>query len=90
MRSEMELFKIRRERERVKEERELVISKLERSSLDWFRFWNQYENKKVNAEINPVRLLIYSLPLTSEGYSRAKSILNAKYKTSTVITASRI
>ena len=88
----------------MKEETELVISKFERSSLDWFRFWNQYENKKDNAEINPVRkffqlkkflvlnvrLLIYSLPLTSEGYSRAKSILNAKDEASTVITAGHI
>ena len=79
----------------------LVITKFDGTSLDWFRFWNQFESEIDKAEIGSVskfsylkelliprvRLLIDGLPFTSEGYSRAKSILLGK---STEITAAHI
>ena len=71
----------------------LVITKFDGTSLDWFRFWNQFESEIDKAEIGSVskfsylkelliprvRLLIDGLPFTSEGYSRAKSILLGKF-----------
>ena len=71
----------------------LVISKFEGTALDWFHFWNQFETKTDKQDISPVtklsylkeflfpqvRKLIDGLPFTSEGYSRAKSILVSTY-----------
>ena len=82
----------------------LVITKFDGTSLDWFRFWNQYESEIDKAEIGSVskfsylkelliprvRLLIDGLPFTSEGYSRAKSILLGKFGKSAEIATARI
>ena len=82
----------------------LVIKKFDGTSLDWFRFWNQFESVIGKAEIGPVskfsymkdlliprvRLLIDGLPFTSEGYSRAKSIILGKFGKSTEIAATHI
>ena len=82
----------------------LVITKFDGTSLDWFRLWNQFESEIHKAEISPVskllylkelliprvRLLIDALPFTSEGYSRAKSILLGKFSKSTEIAAAHI
>ena len=63
----------------------LIITKFEGTHIDWFRFWNQneYEVDRFNylkGILAPkVRLLIYTLPFTSEGYSRAIAILKAKF-----------
>ena len=79
----------------------LVITKFDGMSLDWFRFWNQFEIEIDKAEICPVskfsylkellnprvRLLIDGLPFISEGYSRSKSISLVKFAKSTEIAA---
>ena len=66
----------------------LVITKFEGTHLDWFRFWNQFETEIDKVEISAiskfsylkgflvprVRALIDGLPLTPEGYARAKSV----------------
>ena len=80
----------------------LTISKFKGNHLDWFRFWSQYEAGVENADCsqvakfshlkellpNKVRLLVDGLPLTTEGYERAKNILRAKYgQTSEVVNA---
>jgi len=71
----------------------LVISKFDGSHFDWFRFWNQFETEidKSNLPnvskfsylkelvIPRVRTAIDGLPFTSEGYTRAKNILESKY-----------
>ena len=71
----------------------LIITISDGTSVDWLRFRNQFESEIDKAEIGPmskfsylekllipgVRLLIDSLPFTSEGYSRAKSILLGKF-----------
>ena len=82
----------------------LVIAKFDGTPLDWFCFWNQFKSDIDKTEIGPVsklsylkellilrvRLLIDGLPFTSEGYSRAKSILFGKFGKSTEITAAHI
>ena len=82
----------------------LIKTKFYNMSLDWFLFWNQFESEIGKAEIVPVsnysnlkellipivRLLIDSLLFTSEGYSRAKSILLGKFGESTEIAAAHI
>ena len=82
----------------------LVITIFDGTSLDWFRFWNQFESEIDKAEIGPVskfsylkelliprvRLLIDGLPFTSEGYSRGKPILLGKFGKSTEIAAAHI
>ena len=82
----------------------LVIAKFDGTSLDWFCFWNQFKSDIDKTEIGPVsklsylkellilrvRLLIDGLPFTSEGYSRAKSILFGKFGKSTEIAAAHI
>ena len=71
----------------------LVITKFDGTHFDWFRFWNQFESQIDKCDlpqaskfsylkelvIPKVRLLIDSLPFTSEGYTRAKNILLTKY-----------
>ena len=82
----------------------LVITKFYGTSLDWFRFWNQFESDIDKAEIGPVsnfsyvkelliprvRLLIDGPPFTYERYSRSKSILLDKFDKSTKIDAAHI
>ena len=71
----------------------LVITKFDGTHFDWFRFWNQFESQIDKCDwpqvskcsylkelvIPNVRLLINSLPFTSEGCTRAKNILLTKY-----------
>ena len=73
-------------------------------SLDWFRFWNQFQSEIDKAEVGLVSkfsylkellipkvwLIIDGLPFTSEGYSRAKFILLGKFGKSTEIAAAHI
>ena len=82
----------------------LAMTKFDSTSLDWFRFWNQFESEIEKAEIGSVskfsylkellnrrvRLLFDGVSLTSEGYSRAKSILLGKFGKSTEIAAAYI
>ena len=80
----------------------LIITKFNVTFTDWFRFWNQYEAEIDSSDISPVskfsylkelvitpvRANIHALPLTTEGYERAKQILKAKYgKPSKVVNA---
>ena len=37
----------------------LVITKFDGTSLDWFRFWNQFESETDKAEIGPVSKFSY-------------------------------
>ena len=82
----------------------LIIAKFDGTSLDWFRFWNQFESETDKTEIGPtsnfsylkelliprVILLIDGTPFTSEDYSRAKSTLLDKFGNSTEIAAADI
>ena len=82
----------------------LVISKFEGTALDWFRFWNQFETEVDKQDISPVtkfsylkeflfpqvRKLIDGLPFTSEGYSRAKAVLLAKFGKATVVANAHV
>ncbi|XP_046843130.1 uncharacterized protein LOC124437166 [Xenia sp. Carnegie-2017] len=80
----------------------LVISKFNGSYKDWPRFWNQFSETIDKSNISNVTKFSYlrellekhvkysieALPFTSEGYNRAKSILQSKYgKESEVIKA---
>ena len=80
----------------------LIISKFEGTHLDWYRFWGQFEvgidgtntpqviKFSHLKELLPprIRLLVDGLPLSSEGYERAKNILKTKYgQTSEVVNA---
>ena len=83
----------------------LRISKFEGTALDWFRFWNQFETEIDQQDhkssvtkysylkeflLPHVRKLVDSLPFTSEGYSHAKAILQAKFGKPTVVANSHI
>ena len=82
----------------------LKITKFQGTTLDWFRFWNQFETKIDQFQISTiskfsylneflvpkVRLLIDGLPFTSEGYARAKSILTSRYGKPSEIAAAHI
>ena len=83
----------------------LIISKFERTALDWCRFWNQFETEIDQQDyIIPVTKysylkefslphvckLVNSLPFTSEGYSRAKAVLQAKFGKPTVVADAHI
>ena len=71
----------------------LVITTFDGTHFDWFRFWNQFESQIDKCDLPQVskfsylkellipkaRLLIDSLPFTSECYTRAKNILTTKY-----------
>ena len=71
----------------------LTITKFQGTHLDWYRFWSQYEAGVETADCTPVikfshlkellpqrvRLLVDGLPLSTEGYERAKNILKTKY-----------
>ena len=82
----------------------LVVTKLEDTHLDWFRFWNEFETEINKVEISAisnfsylkeflvprVRALIDGLFFTPEGYARAKSILLAKFEKPGEVTAAHI
>ena len=82
----------------------LIISKFEGTALDWFHFWNQFETEIYKQDISSVtkfsylneflfpqvRKLMDGLPFTSEGYSRAKSILVSTYGKPTVVANAHI
>ena len=80
----------------------LVISKFNGSFTDWTRFWEQYQAGIGASDIQPsmkfsylkellepkVRALVEELPLTGEGFERAKNILKTKYgKQSEIVNA---
>ena len=80
----------------------LPITKFKGTSLDWMRFWNQVTTEIDSTKIAGVSKFLYlkelldpkvkplidGLPSTSEGYERAKNILQATFgKTSEVSTA---
>ena len=80
----------------------LTITKFNGTPIDWMRFWNQFSAEIDKTKISnvskfsylkelldsKVRLLVDGLPFTSEGYERAKSILQSKFgKPSEIITA---
>ena len=71
----------------------LVMSKFEGTHLDWMRFWNQFETEIDKANLTQVvkfsylkellvpsvRASVDGLPFTTEGYERAKTLLQTKY-----------
>ena len=80
----------------------LVITKFDGTSMDWQRFWGQFEetiDKTSIASItkfaylrkllsHKVKKTVEALPLTIDGYNRAKSILKSTYgKESEVVKA---
>ena len=72
----------------------LTITEFEGTGIDWLRFWNHYESENDRSELHAmskfkylkeplaakVRLLIDTLPFTSEDYSRTIAILKAKFR----------
>ena len=82
----------------------LKITKFEGTAENWFQFWNQFETEMVEVQSSPtskfsylkeflvpkVRLIIYGLPFTSEGYARVKSILTSRYGKPSEVTATHI
>ena len=72
----------------------LEITKFNGTHLDWTRFWNQFSVETDSSRLASmtklsylkeflepkVRSIIDGLPFTSEGYNRAKSILEGKYR----------
>ncbi len=80
----------------------LVITKFNGQHTDWLRFWGQFKAEIEESEVSQVtkfsylkelvepkvRSCIDGLPFNSEGYERAKNILETKYgKNSEVINA---
>lgn len=80
----------------------IEIEKFEGSFLDWPRFWGQFMETIDKADIASINKFTYlcgllgpkvksaveALPFTSEGYNRAKSILQSKYgKESEIVKA---
>ena len=80
----------------------LVITKFNGTSMDWLRFWNQLQAEidKANVAavtkfsylkelVDPkVRSCIDGLPFSTEGYERAKAILETRYgDTSEIVNA---
>ena len=71
----------------------IEIERFEGSFLDWPRFWGQFTETIDKADIASINKLTYlcgllgskvksaveALPFTSEGYNRAKSILQGRY-----------
>ena len=81
---------------------QLEITKFNGTHLDWTRFWNRFSVETDSSRLASVTKLSYlkellepkvrsiidGLPFTSEGYNRAKSILEGKYgKPSEVVNA---
>ena len=81
-----------------------MITKFQGTHLDWQRFWAQFESEIDKADISPVTKLSYlkkllipkvrtfidSLPVSSEGYERAKTILKTKYGQETEVANAHI
>ena len=80
----------------------LVITKFNGTYQDWPRFWNQFRETIDKSSVSSVTKFSYlrelldkkvkpeveALPFTSEGYNRAKSILESKYgKESEIVKA---
>ena len=80
----------------------LVITKFNGQHTDWLRFWGQFKAEIEESEVSQVTKFSYlkelvepkvrscsdGLPFNSEGYERAKNILETKYgKNSEVINA---
>ena len=70
----------------------IEIERFEGSFLDWPRFWGQFTETIDKADIASINKFTYlcgllgskvkgveALPFTSEGYNRAKSILQSRY-----------
>ena len=71
----------------------LVITKFNGTSMDWLRFWNQFQAEIDKADVAAVtkfsylkelvdpkvRSCIDGLPFSTEGYKRAKAILETRY-----------
>jgi hypothetical protein len=82
----------------------LQITKFEGTYSDWLRFWNQFEAEIHAADIPPVtkfsylkelvvprvRSAIQGLPFTTEGYERARNILQTRYGKSSEIVNSYV
>ena len=69
----------------------LTITRFKGTSLDWTRFWNRFTTEIDSTKIAGVskfsylkelldpKPLIDELPFTSEGYERAKNMLQTKF-----------
>ena len=82
----------------------LAITKFTGTHLDWLRFWGQFEAEIDRANlatvtkfsylkelvVPAVRVMIDGLPFNSEGYERAKNILQTKYGQSSEIVAEHV
>ncbi|XP_028404021.1 uncharacterized protein LOC114526636 [Dendronephthya gigantea] len=82
----------------------LQITKFDGTYADWLRFWNQFEAEIQAAEIPAVtkfnylkelvtpkvRIAIQGLPCTTEGYERARNILQTRYGKSSEIVNSYV
>ena len=74
----------------------LTIMKLDGTYMDWPQFWGQFTEKLDKTNVQPITKFSYLqelldfkvkrtievLPFTSEGYNRAKSILNERFESS--------
>ena len=72
----------------------LTIMKLDGTYMDWPQFWGQFTEKIDKTNVQPITKFSYLqelldfkvkrtievLPFTSEGYNRAKSILNKRFR----------
>ena len=72
----------------------LIISKFTGTPQDWVRFWGQFESQIEKSAVDDVtnfsyfkelfdikvRRLIDGLPFTSEGYAKARDLLNKRYR----------
>ena len=71
----------------------IVISKFQGTHFDWQRFWGQFTTEFDKSDISPITKLSYlkelliarvcafteGLPFSTEGYERAKTILQTRY-----------
>ena len=81
-----------------------IITKFEGTHTDWFGFWDRCESEIDKLELHPVskfnylkellpqkiRLLINTLPFTSEGYSNALAILKLMFWKPSEVSATHI
>ena len=95
---------VREERSKTVKLPRLHITKFEGTHIDWFHIWNQYQPEIARSELHPVskfnylkkllapkvRLLIDTLPFTSEGYLRVIAILKAKFGKPSEVSAAHI
>ena len=81
---------------------ELKITKFNRKASNWLTFWSKFEAEIDKSDLAPTTKFAYlkemlepsirnevdGLPFSSEGYERAKTILNSEYgKTSEIVNA---